>query len=83
MMIKRQLGEKGQVVIPKDIRELLGVRSGEEVVFEVVHNEVKIKKEQGVEKLVEDFLDTPKLKKKLSATEIKRIILEQYDEEIP
>ena len=35
MNIKRVMGEKGQVVVPKDIREHLGIRPGSEVVFEV------------------------------------------------
>jgi AbrB family looped-hinge helix DNA binding protein len=34
MKFERELGEKGQVVIPKDIRDLLGLRSGQKVVFE-------------------------------------------------
>ncbi len=83
MIIKRQLGERGQLVIPKDIRELLGVRSGEEVVFEVINNEVKIKKEQDAEQLVNDFVNIPKLKKKLSIKDLKKIIYRQYEEEIP
>ena len=83
MIIRRQLGEKGQVVIPKDIREILGLREGKEVIFEVADNEVKIKTEQNPDRLVDDFFNTPKLKKKLSSREMKKIILRQYDEEIP
>ncbi len=83
MIMKRQLGEKGQVVIPVDIRHMLGLHSGEQVVFEVVDDEVKIRTEQDPEKIVDDFFNTPKLKKKLSSREMKKIILEQYDEEIP
>jgi len=83
MIIKRQLGEKGQVVIPRDVRQMLGLIKGEEVVFEIINNEVKIKAEQDAEQFVEDFFNTPKLKKKLSSKELKKIILEQYDKEIP
>ena len=46
MIIKRQIGEKGQVVIPKDIREMLKIRSGENVIFEVKKEEVVIKSEK-------------------------------------
>ena len=35
MEIRRTLSEKGQVVIPKDIREYLGLKPGSEIVFEV------------------------------------------------
>jgi len=75
---------KGQVVIPKDIRKILGLETGEEVVFEVVNDEVRIKREEDVNKIVDDFFDVPgKKKKQSSIKEIKKIIYEQYDEEIP
>ena len=32
--MKSRMGERGQVTIPKPIRERLGIRSGEEVEFE-------------------------------------------------
>ena len=60
MIMKRQLGEKGQVVIPIDIRQMLSLHSGENVVFEVKDEEVKIKKEQNPDEFLRDFLDTMK-----------------------
>lgn len=33
MIIKREIGEKEQVVIPKDIKDMLNLRKGEKVVF--------------------------------------------------
>lgn len=85
MIIKRPVGEKGQIVIPKDIREMLGLRAGENVVFEVVQDEIMIKKdEEDVNNILQDFLNVPgKKKKKSSIKELKKIIYEQYDEEIP
>jgi len=83
MIIRRPIGEKGQVVIPRDIRNLLGLRAGREVVFEIESGGVKIKAEEDSDAIVEEFFNTPKLKKKLSARELKNIIYEQYDEEIP
>ena len=83
MIIRREIGEKGQVVIPKDIREMLGLHRGEQVIFEVKNEEVKIKKEQNPEEFLDDFLDVPgKKKKRSSIKEIKKIIVGQYDEEI-
>lgn len=58
---------------------MLGLKEGAGVVFEIVDRDVRIKVEQDPGKLVEDFLNTPKLKKKLSARKIKKIMLEQYD----
>mgnify|MGYP001619428923 CR=1 len=79
MIIRRQLGEKGQVVIPKDIRDMLRLREGEEVVFEVVNNEVKIKPEQDPEEFLEDFLNVPKPKKNLTLKDLREIEEESYD----
>ncbi|MEK6895442.1 MAG: AbrB/MazE/SpoVT family DNA-binding domain-containing protein [Nanoarchaeota archaeon] len=83
MRIVRDVGEKGQVVIPKDIREMLGIGNGKKVVFEVRDKEVFLRKEEDVEKFLEDLFNVPKLKKRLTAKQMKNLILEQYDEELP
>jgi len=80
MIIRREIGDKGQVVIPKDIREFLGLREREKVIFEVKDEEVIIKKEQDPEEFLREFLDVPKIKR--GKKSIKEMILEQYDEEI-
>ncbi len=80
MIIKREISEKGQIVIPKDIREYLGLKEREKVIFEIKNNEVVLKKEQTSEEFLKDFLDVPKLKRPKKT--IKEMILEQYDEEI-
>ena len=81
-MIKRKLGEKGQVVIPKDVRKYLGLKEGSEVVFEVRHGEVLLKPDTvDPKKIVEDFCNiVPKGKRiRLSSKKIKKILEEQYD----
>ncbi len=84
MIIKRELGEKGQVVIPKDIREMLKLKKGEKIIFEIEEDEILIKKEQDPEEFLRDFLNVPgKLKRIPKIREIKKTILEQYEEEIP
>ncbi len=40
--IRRRIGQKGQIVIPKDIREYVGIMPGDEVVMEVREKEVVI-----------------------------------------
>jgi len=79
MIIKRPLGEKGQVVIPKDIRKMLKLRSGENIVFEVKNEEVSIKKEQDPEDILNQFFTTIKKKKNITLEEIRKIEEESYD----
>jgi AbrB family looped-hinge helix DNA binding protein len=45
-MPSRNIGPKGQVVIPKRMRETLGLKPGVEVIFELQNNEIVIKKPQ-------------------------------------
>jgi AbrB family looped-hinge helix DNA binding protein len=37
-----RVSEKGQVTIPKDVRELLGIHPGDEVEFEKENGDIKI-----------------------------------------
>lgn len=80
MIIKREIGEKGQIVIPKDIREHLGLNIGVNIIFEVRDNEVVIKKEEDAETFLKDFLNVPKIKRKIDVKELKKIYEEQYEE---
>ena len=75
----RELGSKGQVVIPNDVRKMLGLQEGTRIVFTVDNEEIKIKKEQNVDDFLKEFFDTPKLKKSLTARELKEMYEESYD----
>ena len=79
MIFKREIGRKGQVVIPVDVRRLLGVKSGQEIMFDVRGESVAIVPAQNPERAVDDFLNTPKLKKKLSPKQLKEVIMSQYE----
>ncbi len=79
MIIKREIGEKGQVVIPKDIREHLGLNIGVNIIFEVRDNEVVLRKEEDGKKFLRDFLNVPKIKRKIDVKELKKIYGEQYE----
>ena len=80
MISKREIGEKGQVVIPKDIREFLRLEKGTKVIFEVKGDEIILRHEQDPQKFLEEFLNVPNKEKKGSVKEIKKIILQQNDE---
>lgn len=80
MRIEREIGEKGQVVIPKDIRRHLGLRKGSKVIFEAKGDEIMMRSEVDAEKFVSDFLNVPKrLKKPIGIKELKKVLDEKYD----
>ena len=77
MIIKRPIGERGQVVIPKDIRKMLNIKN--EVVFEIKNNEVLIKQEQDIESFLDEFFTIARNKKNINLKEIKKSEEEGYD----
>ncbi len=79
MIIKRELGEKGQVVIPKDIRRLLGLRERDTVVFEVVDKEVILRPEQDAEEFLKEFTKYRRKGKNIALQELKKLEEESYD----
>lgn len=79
MRFVREIGEKGQVVIPKDIRVLLGVRARQNIVFEVQDKEVRIKQENNSEQAMREFLKHKKVGKSLTLKDLKKIEEESYD----
>ena len=81
MIVKRTIGPKGQVVIPKDVREYLGVEPGSEVVFQVREDEVVMRPSRPPADIVEEYVSvaTPKLKSRIH---LDQIIEEEALEEI-
>jgi AbrB family looped-hinge helix DNA binding protein len=68
MQIKRKIGPKWQIIIPKIVREFLGLKSGDEVILEVRDEEVLIRRWVNPTNFVDDFcsLIDKKLKRKLT-----------------
>lgn len=72
MNFRRRLGTKGQVVVPRDVRQHLGIRSGSEVIFEVRNEEAVLKPGVVPSDVVSQYLSiiSPKLKKKVQLEDI-------------
>jgi AbrB family looped-hinge helix DNA binding protein len=79
-MSKRNVGSKGQVVIPKWMRDALGLKPGVEVILEMRDQEIIIKKPQVNGSYTEYFITTskPKLTKPI---DIKQMIIQEVEEQ--
>jgi AbrB family looped-hinge helix DNA binding protein len=71
-MPTKNVGPKGQVVIPKRMRDALGLKPGVEVTIEMRDQEIIIKKPQVNGNYAEYFIQTaaPKLKKMINIKEL-------------
>lgn len=78
-MPTRNVGQKGQVVIPKRMRDALGLKPGVEITLELREQEIVIKKPQVKGSYTEYFITTasPKLKKRVN---IKELIAAEVEE---
>lgn len=79
MNIRKKLGQKGQLVIPKVIREFLGVKPGDVVVMEVREKEVLIKPGVDPERFVENFCSLTE-KKLVKRIDLERLLEEEVEE---
>ncbi len=81
MIVKRTVGPKGQVVIPKHVREHLGIEPGSDVIFEVRENELVVKPSRAPKDLVDEYVSivTSKLKSRI---QLEQVIEEEVAEEI-
>jgi AbrB family looped-hinge helix DNA binding protein len=78
-MPKRNVGPKGQVVIPKRMRDTLGLNPGVEVILEMRDQEIIIKKPQVRGSYTEYYITTssPKLTKPMN---IKQLMTQEAEE---
>lgn len=71
-MPTKNIGPKGQVVIPKRMRDALGIKPGVDVILEIRENEIVITKPKIDGNYTEYYSSTrtPKLKKLINIKEI-------------
>jgi len=81
MFIRRKVGPKGQVVIPKMIREYLGIEPGDEVLMEVEEKRLVIKKTLKPERFIEEFCSTS-AKKLADKINLEKILEEEVGERL-
>ncbi|MBI2583369.1 MAG: AbrB/MazE/SpoVT family DNA-binding domain-containing protein [Candidatus Aenigmarchaeota archaeon] len=80
MQMERVVSEKGQIVIPKDARDFVGIKPGSMVVIEVQGGGIVIRPQKTGKEFVDYFCKTSrKLKRSPTSKELKRTMEEQYD----
>ena len=79
MIAKRAIGERGQFVVPKDVREQLGLRPGTEVTVEVKGGKMIVEPAKSVDEFLKDFFTSSRtLKVKNGAEWISKAIDEEH-----
>jgi AbrB family looped-hinge helix DNA binding protein len=75
-MAKKCVGPKGQILIPKPMREAIGIKPGVDVVIELRDDEIVITKPKVGGNYTEYYItaSSPKLK---SVINVKKLILEE------
>jgi len=76
-MISKKVLAKGQIVIPKIIRDLMGINVGDEIVIDIDDDKLILSKKQNV---VDIFLEVCKgSSSKVSMKEIKKELEARYE----
>ncbi len=78
LIIRRRVGRRGQIVIPKVFRESLGIKPGGEVIMEVREEGLLIRPGVDPEKFVEEFCATTG-EKLTSEIDLKKILEEEVE----
>ena len=76
------VGPKGQIVIPKDIRDKIGIKEYSEVIVDTVDDSVIIKKLKPASVTYVDYYCATYSKKLNKRVDIKKLTEEQYERNI-
>lgn len=77
--IRMKVGQKGQIVIPKVVREYMGIKPGDEIVMEVREKEVIISPGVGPEDFIESFCSIVR-KKLTNKVDLERLLEQEVEE---
>ena len=78
-MISKNVLAKGQIVIPKTIRDLLGINVGDRMIVDVENGKIILSKKQNI---LDVFLEVCKKSPgKISMKEIKKELDSRYEED--
>ena len=80
-MLRKKVGPKAQVVIPKDVRDFLGIKQGSSVIMEVKEDSVILKPEKPAQRAVNDYLSVVK-KKLVQEIDVKKILQEEVEQRV-
>lgn len=75
-MLSKKILNKGQVVIPKAIRDLLGIQEGDKVFIDVEGNRIRLEKEHDVVGKLREI--SQKHKVDISMKEIKEVLSQRH-----
>ena len=78
-MIARNVLAKGQIVIPKTIRDLMGINIGDEMVIDIEGDKIILTKKQNVEDVFSNVCKSSS--GKITMKEIKKELAARYKED--
>ena len=81
MKIPRRIGPKGQIVIPKIVRDYVGIKPGDTVLIEVREGEIVITPGTDPREFVESFCSVVK-EKLTEKIDLKRLIESEVEERL-
>ena len=76
---KRTVGERAQIVLPNTLRERFNLRPGTKVIVEEKADAIVLKPDHDPKAFVEEFTSMPKKVKKISMSDVKKILEQQYE----
>ena len=79
---KTTVGSDGQVVIPKDIRDKLGIKEHSEVIINIINDSIVIRKLKPESVSYVDYYISTYSKKLNRKVDLKEIVEEQYERNV-